>query len=142
MGSINVASFGLAFGAIGQAAFYESLFQRHDRLIFLFLLLPWLTIYTISFCRQPPFSPRTFRCVLMSAMCWYAVATLLAESLHFLLRSAPYGHFSFTAARWFMYLGALSFIVFVRFCIVLRRYGTERGSMDRRFAAAPESEKL
>jgi hypothetical protein len=139
MGSINVTSYGLAFGAIGQAAFFGSLFQRHDTLIFLFLLLPWLTIYTISFCRQAPVGPRTFRYVLMFAMCWYAVVTLLAESLHFLLHSAPYGHFSFTVARWFMYLGALSFIVFVRVCIVLRRH--ESGAVPRTpdSPMAPES---
>jgi hypothetical protein len=139
MGSINVTSYGLAFGAIGQAAFYGSLFQHHDKLIFFFLLLPWLTIYTISFCRQPPFSPRTFRYVLMFAMCWYAVATLLAESLHFLLHSAPNGHFGFTAARWFMYPGALSFIVFVRFCIFLRRHETGAVPLTPASPVAPES---
>ena len=61
----------------------------------------------------------------MFAMCWYAVATLLAESLHFFLHPPPYGHFSFAVARVLVYLGALSFIVFVRYCIALRRLETE-----------------
>jgi hypothetical protein len=54
-------------------------------------------------------------------MCWYATATLLAEILHLLVPGAPPEHFSFEATRLLMYLGALSFIVFVRFCIALRR---------------------
>jgi len=84
------------------------------------LLPPWLTIYTISFCRKPPFGPRPFRRALVFAMCWYATATVLAEVLHFRVPAAPPAHFSFEATRLIMYLGALSFIVFVRFCITLR----------------------
>ena len=123
MGSINVTSLGLAFGAIGQAAFYRSLFQRHDRLIFFFLLLPWLTIYTISFCRQPPFGPRAFRYVLMFAMCWYAMMSLLAETLFFFIQPPPHGHFSLTIGRALMYpFGAASFFVLIRAYLVLRRY--------------------
>ena len=126
MGTLNVASGGLLIGALGQLAFYASLFPRLPTwVVYTPLLIPWLTIFTISFCRQPPFGPRPFRYALVSAMCWYAVATLLAESLYFLLRPAPSGQFSFTLARLLMYLGAFSFIVFVRFCIALRRHETE-----------------
>jgi len=62
----------------------------------------------------------------MLAMSWYAVASLLAECLHYFLRPEPLGPFSFTLPRLLMYLGGLSFIVFVRFCIALRRH--EKGN--------------
>ena len=126
MGRLNVASGGLLVGAMGQAAFYHSLFPHLSTwVVFIPLLPPWLTIYTISFCRQPPFGPRPFRYALVLAMCWYAFASLLGESLHYFFHTAPWGQFSFTLARLLMYLGALTFIVFVRFCIALRGQETE-----------------
>jgi hypothetical protein len=127
MGILNVASWGLLIGALGQSLFYAPLFPRLPTwVVWTFLLPPWLTIFTISFCRQPPFGPRPFRFVLVFAMCWYALAAMLGESLHFLLRPVPAVHYSFTVARSLMYFGALSFIVLVRFCITLRR--SEMGS--------------
>jgi hypothetical protein len=58
-----------------------------------------LTVYTISFCRQAPFGPRRFRHCLIFAMCWYSVATTLAEALHFLVQPSPHGHFPTSVAR-------------------------------------------
>jgi hypothetical protein len=127
MGTLNVASWGFLIGAGGQFAFYAALFPHLPAwVVWSFLLPPWLTVYTISFCRQPPFGTRAFRYALVFAMCWYGMATLLAESLRFLLQPTRSGHFSFAAARPLMYLGALSFIVFVRFCIALRRHEVEK----------------
>lgn len=115
MGTVNVASWCLLIGAMGQVAFYESLRPGLPAgLLRSLLLLPWLTTYTISFCRRPPFGPRLFRRALAIAMGLYAFATLLAESLHFLLHPAPRGHFSYTLARALMYFGSISFVVFVR----------------------------
>jgi hypothetical protein len=126
MGKLNIASWALLVGAMGQLAFYAPLFPfLPPWVVWVPLVPPWLAIYTISFCRQPPCGPRTFRYALVIAMCWYAAATLLAESLHLLVHSASWGQFSFTAARLLMYLAALSFIEFVRFCAALRRYKTE-----------------
>jgi hypothetical protein len=90
------------------------------------LLPPWLTVYTISFCKQAPFGPRRFRQCLIFAMCWYSIMTVSAETLHLLFHSAPYRHFSTLAARVLTYFGALSFIVFVRACLLLRRYEMTR----------------
>src|SRR5260370_40152130 len=126
MGSLNVTNWALLIGPMGQLAFYAPLFPILPSWVVLILLLPpSLTIHTISFCRQPPCGPRTFRYALVIAMCWYTGATLLAEILHFLIHPAPWRNFSFTAARLLMYPAALSFIVFVRFCIALRRYEAE-----------------
>jgi hypothetical protein len=84
--------------------------------------LPWLTVFVISFCRQAPFGPRLFRYCLVFAMCWYGATTLLAEALHFFIQVAPPKHLPIAVARVLMYLGAFSFIVFVRACIDLRGY--------------------
>lgn len=125
MGSLHIAGWGLAVGAVGQAALYYPLFPHAPLwLIMLPLFLPWLTVYTISFCRQAPFGPRPFRYCLMFAMCWYATATLLAEALNLVIRPAPRGHFPITLAWVLIFVGVLSFIVFVRTVILLRRYET------------------
>jgi hypothetical protein len=126
MSKLHIASWGLLIGALGQAGFYGQLFPRLPSwIVFIALLPPWLTVYTISFCRQAPCGPRPFRRCLLVAMCWYAVMTLLAETLYFSIHPASYGHFSITVARVIVYIGSLSFIVFVRACIALRRYETE-----------------
>ena len=130
MSKLSIASWGLFFGAIGQGLFYRCLFPSWPtwigaRVLFALLLLPWLTVFTVSFCKRPPFGPRPFRCCLTSAMCWYAVITLLAETLNLFVQPAPREHLSITMARVFMYLGAFSFIVFIQTCVVLRRYEME-----------------
>ena len=123
MSMLNVASWALLMGAMGQCALYSELFQRLPPwIIFVALLPPWLTVYTISFCRQAPLGPRRFRHCLIFAMCWYAIMTLLAETLHLVIHPSPRGHFSITVARVLTYVGALTFIVFVRACIQLRRH--------------------
>jgi hypothetical protein len=53
-------------------------------------------------------------------MWWYALATLLAETLNFLAYSSQWGELPALAARSVMYLGALSFAMFVPFCAALR----------------------
>ena len=123
MGTLHIASLALLIGSMGQLPFYASLFPKLPYwAVWIPLLPPWLTIYTISFCRRPPFGARPFRYALILAMCWYAASTLLAELLGFLVHPAPWGHFSFTLGRLLMYSGALSFMVFLRFCAVLRRH--------------------
>jgi hypothetical protein len=142
MGTLNVTSWWFFVGIGGQFVFYAALFPRLPSwVVWVFLLPPFLTINLISFCRQPPFGPRPFRHALVIAMCWYALATVLAESLHFLLRPAPWGHFSFTLARLLMYSGAGSFIVFVRYCIALRRAETEGHGSFRPTGGGPVSVK-
>jgi len=117
----------LWIGAAGQGVFFAALFPRCPRWVaFSLLLLPWLTIYTISFCRRPPCGPRIFRLVLVAAMCWYAAATLLAESLNLLVHASSWGH-SLVIARVLMYFGDFSFVVFLRFCARLRGIERELG---------------
>ena len=125
MGRLHTASWGLLLGAIGQAILFSALDLRlPSRIVFAALLPPWLTVYAISFCRQAPFGPRRFRHCLIFAMSWYATMTLAAETLPMFFHTAPIGHLSTTAGRALTYLGALSFIVFIRTCLLLRRYET------------------
>jgi len=126
MGSINVASCGLFIGGTGQGLFFAYLFPIHPgtstfNLLNLVLLIPWLTVFAISFCNRPPVGPRQFRLVLIFAMCWYSTVMLLAEMFCLALHAVPHGNYPLWVPRILMYLGALSFVVFVRACIVLRR---------------------
>jgi len=90
------------------------------------LLVPWFTVFAISFCRQPPFGPRAFRHCLIFAVCWYTISTLLAETLNLLYSPVPPKHLSIALARLLAYVGAFSFVVFVRDCLKLRRYEQAR----------------
>jgi hypothetical protein len=108
---------------MGQMLLIAPLFPNFPSwLLLTFLLLPWLTIHFISFCREPFLIPRHFRYVLLFAMSGYGVACVIAEAVHFLLKPAPEPHSSVYAARIIMYSGGLSFIVFIRFCFWLRSY--------------------
>lgn len=127
MNTLGIASWGFLIGAMGQWAFFGTLFPHlSDRLVVGTLLIPWLTVFTISFCNRAPFGPRPFRRCLLFAMVWYAVMTLLAEILYVWIQPAPRGHFSLIVGRLLMYpFGAASIFVFVRACIVIRRNETK-----------------
>jgi hypothetical protein len=127
MNTLGIASLGFLIGAMGQWAFYYRIFPRlPDWLVMVALFIPWVTVYTISFCNRAPFGPRPFRHCLIFAMSWYAAMTLLAEALHFFIHPAPRGHFSLIAGRVLMYVpGAISITVFVRACISLHRFETK-----------------
>lgn len=123
---INIPSYGLALGAVGQSLLYKLLFPRvADWIVLIPLLLPWLTVWTISFCQAPPCGPRPFRYVLVFAMSWYGAATLLVEVLYLVLHPMRHTRWEVAVPRSLMYLGFLTFIVFVRFCIATRRYEKE-----------------
>lgn len=130
MGTLNLASLGLLVGAAGQSAFYLRLFPHLPAwVVMAALFVPWLTVFTISFCNRAPFGPGPFRRCLIFAMCWYGGVAVLAEALHWSIQPAPRGHFSLIVARVLMYCaGAVSFFVFIRACAVLRRYEANPGA--------------
>jgi hypothetical protein len=65
MSRLNVASWTLLAGAIGQSALYSVLFTRLPPwTIFVVLFPPWLIVYTISFCRQAPLRSSTIPLLL------------------------------------------------------------------------------
>ena len=123
MSRLNVASWGLLVGAFGQCVLYSSLFQHLPLwLVLIPLLPPWLTVYFISFCRQAPCGPTRFRQFLMFAMCWYGAMSLIADAMTVVTHPVPRGHLSITVGRLLMYTGALTFIVFIRARIEIRRH--------------------
>jgi hypothetical protein len=124
LSKLNVASWGLAVGAGGQAGIYNNLFPEMPTWAILVpVVLPWLTVYTISFCRVLPFAPRPFRNCLLFAICWYTAMTAVAETSLFIIRPTQV-HFPVIAARILGYSGALSFIVLIPAYMSLRRTGS------------------
>ncbi len=123
MGTLSLASGGFFFGAVGQMLFYGSLFPRISPwLLAVLTLVPWFTVYTVTFCKQPLFGPRPMRHCLVFVMAWYVGMALLAELLALVFHPSPPAHFSLNVARAVTYLpGSVSIFVFVRACIVLRR---------------------
>jgi hypothetical protein len=120
---LNIASFTLLLGAMGQMLLLGSpSLHALTRIMFALFLVPWLTIYTISFCRQAPFGPRKFRHCLSFAMCWYAVMTVLVETRYSLLPAEPNKHIQVVIAQALIGLGAAGFVVFIRAWLTLRRY--------------------
>jgi hypothetical protein len=129
MGAINLASLGLAIGAMGQFWFYGRLLPQFPRwVVWGFLLLPWVTASAISICNRAPFGPRPFRLCLVTVMVWYALVTLFAELMQAIVHLPADGHFPISAARILMYFGFLSFVMFIRVCITLRRYEPKKDS--------------
>jgi hypothetical protein len=140
MGGLNIASLGFAIGAMGQYWFYGRFFPHLSHwIVGVVLCLPWLTIYTISFCNAAPFGPRPFRLCLIGAMVWYVLTCIFAEITQHFVRLPPDGHFTVTAARVLMYFGVLSFVVFIRACISLNRYEKSKGADHPHKPAAEES---
>ena len=133
MGAITRASMVLLMGALGQAFAYADLFPHFPFGIILCVsYVPWFIVFGISFCNRPPFGPRPFRWCLIIAMIWYAFASIVVEVLRFFIHVPPRGVDPIVAerviigARVIMFLGAFSFIVFIRTCITLRRYETKK----------------
>ncbi len=128
MGTLSLANGGFFFGAVGQMLFYGNLFPRISPwLLAVLTLVPWFTVYTATFCKQPLFGPRSMRHCLIFVMAWYLGVALLAEVLTLVLSPLPPEHFSLNVARGIIYLpGSVSIFVFVRACIVLRQIETRR----------------
>lgn len=125
MGRISISSLGLWIGAAGQRLLLTAWvpLSRLD-IILIALFVPWLTVYTISFCKEPPFGPRRFRHCLLFAMGWYTVMTLCTETVQVLTHLNRHNHIVNVMGQVLTYTGALSFIVFFRACVELRRYET------------------
>jgi hypothetical protein len=132
MSRLNVASWGLLIGALGQCVLYSSLFQHLPPWFVLIPLLPpWLTVYIISFCRLAPCGPQRFRQFLLFAMCWYAAMSLIADAMTVLFHPVPREHFSIALGRVLMYAGGLTFIVFIRALIQIGRQTQSNGTSGR-----------
>jgi hypothetical protein len=124
---LNITSFTLVLGAMGQLLLLGNAAPHFvTRTMFALFLVPWLTVFTISFCRQAPFGPRKFRHCLTFAMCWYAVMTALVETRYCLLPAEPSRHIQVAIAEALIGLGVAGFVVFIRAWLALRSYETSQ----------------
>lgn len=108
-------SYALALGAIGQALLTGHLLDRVPHwLVFVPLLGPWLIGHVISFCRVAPCSPGRFAQILIFAMAWYSVDTLVCELIWLLFPASRSQIYSAIIPHALCWGSALSFIVLVR----------------------------
>lgn len=115
MGKINVASYALAVGAIGQALLLGHLPDRIPHwLVFVPLLGPWLIGHVISFCRVAPCGPRRFAQILTFAMVWYSLDAFVCELSWLLVPASRSQMYSAVIPHVLCWGSALSFIVLMR----------------------------
>lgn len=134
MGRLNIASMGLWLGALGQALvlFSAGTGRLFSALGFCLLLIPWLIVFTITFCRVPPFGPRPFMRCLTVSLAWYAVASVVAV-LTTLVRVAHNSVWSESVISTVLICaGSLSFIPLLKAVFFLRglNSGTDSPETD------------
>lgn len=115
VGRVNITGYVLGFGAVGQSLLLGNAIQRVPLwLIFIPLLVPFLIVHVISFCRVAPCGPRRWAQMLTFAMSWYIADTAVCE-LVWLLQPAARSHaYSGTIPHAIAYGCAVSFVVLVR----------------------------
>lgn len=107
---------------MGQYWFYGRSLPSIPRWIIVgILFIPWLTAFIITQSKRSSFESRPFRFGLLFVICWYALATVVAEIVQFFQHLPPDGHVTIVAARIMMYFGMICFIPFIRAYILLRR---------------------
>jgi len=111
----------LLFGVFGTIASRTLAF-----IVFSLFLVPWLTVFAISFCQQAPFGPRPFRHGLAFAMSWYSGMTVIAEVRHHFLPSAPNRGAAVIVSQVLIVFGFGGFVVFIRAWRTLGRILTEK----------------
>lgn len=123
MGKINIAGWGLWFGAIGQALLLYDLIGRAPYwFTYVALLGPWLLVFVISFCRVAPCGPARFAQILTLAMAWYSLDTLVCE-LVWLFVAKDKSHLYVAAlAHALCYGSAATFTVLIRAVRDARNY--------------------
>lgn len=127
MGKINVASWALLLGAVGQALLLGHCVDRLPHwLIEALLFGPWLVIYVISFCRVAPCSPLRFAQILIAALAWYSLNTLVCELVWLLIPASRFQTYSAVIPHALSWGSALSFIVLIRAVRDARAYQMNR----------------
>lgn len=102
--------FCLFLGCMGQAAFLSPLLRPPLFAAFA-CLIPYLLVYSITFFRVSPISPKAFRVSLLVAAGWFAASTVFAEVANFLGYLPPDGpQFAKILGRTLMHLGWFSLL--------------------------------
>jgi hypothetical protein len=115
MGRINIAGWVLSLGALGQTLLLGHLLDRIPFwLIFVPLFGPYLLAFVISFCKVAPCGPGRFAQILIIAMTWYSVDTLMCELVWLLVPTGRSHMYSAAIPHALCYGSAVSFIVLIR----------------------------
>lgn len=131
LGRLHLLGLSLAAGAMGLFWFYGRTVTAVPRwIIWVVLLLPWLTVHTITFCNAPPFGPKPFRRCLLAAVFGYASLAVGAEVIQLVHRLPADGSFPVAAARALMYAGCLGCIPLSRAYLSLRSLEAEGAPPD------------
>ena len=125
MGRINIAGWGLAVGAVGQALLLGHLSDRVPSwLIFVPSCGPWLLVYVISFCRVAPCGPGRFAQILIVAIAWYSINKFACELIWLLVPASRSQMYSAVIPHALCLGSAFSFIVLIRAVRDAREYRT------------------
>lgn len=115
MGWINLASLGLVIGAVGQGVLLRPMLGSLPFWpIFVWLMVPWLLVFGVSFCQVAPCGPRRFAQILIFSMAWYSLDTVACELVWlFGPRDVSYAT-SAAIAHALCYGGAMVLILLIR----------------------------
>jgi hypothetical protein len=114
MGKINVASWALLLGAVGQALLLGLMDRVPHWLVLVPLFGPWLLGYVISFCRIAPCGPGRFAQILIFAMAWYSVNAFVCELIWLLFPASRAQMYSAVIPHALCWGSTFSFIVLIR----------------------------
>lgn len=117
------SNFSLGVGCIGLGVFVSPWAQAHIPAFILLTIciLPWFTVFAVTFTKQPFLPPRRYRYCLMFSASLFAAFTIFAEVLHYagyIPSDAP----GFTTARVWMHVGWLSLFHIIVRCRHARLY--------------------
>jgi hypothetical protein len=123
VGRVNITGYVLGFGAVGQCLMLGNVIRQVPHwLIFTPLLVPFLIVHVISFCRVAPCGPRRWAQMLMFAMAWYIADTVVCELVWLLLPAARSHVYSAIIPHAIAYGCVVSFVVLVKAVRDARRY--------------------
>jgi hypothetical protein len=127
MGRVNIMGYVLGLGAVGQALMLGNAIHHKvpEWLIFAPLLVPFVTVHIISFCRVAPCGPQRFAQILTFAMAWYVADTVVCELVWLLLPASRSRVYSAVIPHVLAYGCAVSFIALMRAVRDARQYAAE-----------------
>jgi hypothetical protein len=115
MGRVNICGYVLGLGAVGQSLLLGNAIHKVPFwVVFIPLLVPFLMVHVISFCRVAPCGPRRFAQILTIAMAWYIADTLVCQLVWGLIPAARSHVYSAIIPHVLAYACAGSFIILVR----------------------------
>lgn len=114
MGRLNLASLGLAVGAVGQCMFFQNVWRMNEWIAVGIALLPWCSLFILSLTAFSPVTASVLRVCALGALVWYIAVAGLCEAGWLVSGAAVPGSVSMVLARCLMYGGVLWFILLAK----------------------------